>query len=676
MTAEDVIRKPKIALSYFKQLRDDIPRLIEQLELTPAFDPAAWRNLLDQKILPRLDPDFPLIAAVCGGGSTGKSTLFNALMQRHLSPTGGTAGINRRILIAGCRDAPFSGDRFPRLFESIGFRPRELKDSDELITPGPPLYTLSPHLPAALVLLDTPDFDTGLKGGYANREVARQALTAADLFLYIFTNANYNNRDNTDFIADMLTGIGRRKCFLVYRCPVGYADAEVIAHARTVARNLYGTADGDDVLGLYRADEDNAVAAGKAFVNLRPVAVGGKSLTRALMQVDVAQMRGELLQSVAQDTAACARSAVNAAAYSRAWLQLYVHAVRLLESRAAHDALRHFPMESLLRRFIDIWYATDPAYVRWMRKSGAVVELPLKGIVRAAKWFTGAAGMRKDSALNRFSERFEADLLKAFNALWHQLLKPEVSAVLSRRDPVVPELEAQLSRLKHMDDSGVETPPPASMHTVDSSVTLTVSAHPALQREREGLEAKDWRRETTAVLSARRQLEHVSQPIDRELSRMAENVRRKMGLWAHLRQTFAAALNVLPATAAVTYVLSTGDPVGAVGIKVKLAGLFGLKDLYALVAIPATTGLKKADRAQLAELIRPIAKTWLDEKLSMLRDMLHQSVTGEMLAAAERRLHETQGLIRRTRTALADVDSPAALRQDDPPAPADTKGTA
>ena len=77
-----------------------------------------------------------------------------------------------------------------------------------------------------------------------------------------------------------------------------------------------------------------------------------------------------------------------------------------------------------------------------------------------------------------------------------------------------------------------------------------------------------------------------------------------MGVWDRMRQTFAALLNVLPATAAVTYVLSTGDPVGATGIKIKLTGLLGLKDLYALIAIPATAGLKKADQKQLAHVTR------------------------------------------------------------------------
>lgn len=68
-----------------------------------------------------------------------------------------------------------------------------------------------------MVIMDTPDFDTGSKGTYTNRNLARQALETADIFIYIFTNSNYNNRDNTDFISQSLTGIGKRHCFLIYR---------------------------------------------------------------------------------------------------------------------------------------------------------------------------------------------------------------------------------------------------------------------------------------------------------------------------------------------------------------------------------------------------------------------------------------------------------------------------
>ena len=93
------------------------------------------------------------------------------------------------------------------------------------------------------------------------------ALEASDILIYIFTNSNYNNRDNTDFIAQMLTGIGKRNCFLVYRVYPSFTQQEVLDHAKTVAEGIYGELADKYLLGVYRTDEDNDVAAGKGFMN-------------------------------------------------------------------------------------------------------------------------------------------------------------------------------------------------------------------------------------------------------------------------------------------------------------------------------------------------------------------------------------------------------------------------
>jgi hypothetical protein len=102
---------------------------------------------------------------------------------------------------------------------------------------------------------------------------------------------------------------------------------------------------------------------------------------------------------------------------------------------------------------------------------------------------------------------------------------------------------------------------------------------------------------------------------------------------------------VVPATAAVTYILSTGDPVGAAGIKVKLTGLFGLHDLYALVAIPATTSLKKADQKQLDAVLGPIVQTWLNNKFKEVQDLFEQEITGGIIRVAKDVMDESENLI-------------------------------
>jgi hypothetical protein len=137
----------------------------------------------------------------------------------------------------------------------------------------------------------------------------------------------------------------------------------------------------------------------------------------------------------------------------------------------------------------------------------------------------------------------------------------------------------------------------------------------------------------------------LSEGIEQELKDLAHSFRSKMGMWTKIRQTFSAFLNVVPATAAVTYILSTGDPAGAAGIKVKLTGLFGLHDLYALVAIPATTGLKKTDQNQLDDILGPIVQAWLNNKLQAVQDLFEEEITGGIIQVAKDAMDETDNLI-------------------------------
>ena len=146
--------------------------------------------------------------------------------------------------------------------------------------------------------------------------------------------------------------------------------------------------------------------------------------------------------------------------------------------------------------------------------------------------------------------------------------------------------------------------------------------------------------------------------MEKDLEKLADHFRSKMGLWRKVSQTFWAFLNVLPATVAVTYVLSTGDPVGAAGLKVKLAGLFGAKDLYALFAIPVTTGLKSADRKQIEDMLAPIIRTWLNHKLNTVQVLFEENITGEILLNSRQSLEEADQLINAADELIATLTRP------------------
>jgi len=618
-------------------LRSKLPVLVDLLKLP--VDITAWESNVDKKILPKLAQDFPLVAAICGGGSSGKSSLFNSLIQEHISPTGGTAGINRRILICGNERHADGNKAFGDLFESFGFRPQPLMDMNDLTRPGEARYILNARTPENLVLLDTPDFDTGLKGNYLNREIARQALDVSDILIYIFTNANYNNRDNTDFIAEILTGIGLRKCFLVYRVYASYADKEIIAHANTVAQNLYGQAWTQHVLGVYRAEEDNRVATDEMFVKVNPVGSESRPLMASLTALERHKIRSELMRSVLSDVLLRAHEVYQNADISLAELDLYRNALQTWQSRCVQQALKRFPMDAVLTRFMEIWHQTDPTHVRFMRKAGHVIDLPVRAAIKTVKWFRGQdVQANRDSQKNseQYLEKAKEDFFEAANDLWHKLMDDHISVTMSSGDPVAKQMSSDLEKIRRYHEGHVDICPHRIQIASNANWIFDVKAHQAISDADTKVNPSEWRASIEAKLSDTQILMGPSDAIDRELRALVETFRSRMNIFAKLGQTFSAFLNVLPATLAVTYILSTGDPVGAAGIKVKLSGLFGLKDLYALVALPATTGLRKADRAQLETLMGPIAQTWLNHKLKMIQTLFEDTISGRTLDSAEK----------------------------------------
>ena len=63
------------------------------------------------------------------------------------------------------------------------------------------------------------------------------------------------------------------------------------------------------------------------------------------------------------------------------------------------------------------------------------------------------------------------------------------------------------------------------------------------------------------------------------------------------------------------------------------------------MAIPATTGLKKADQKQLETLLAPITRTWLDDKLNTIQTLFTEEVTGGIFAAADQALEKSGNMI-------------------------------
>ena len=593
-------------LEALRTLKDDAATLADLMALDSRPTIEGWTQAVDNRLLPRLTPEFPLVAAICGGGSSGKSTLFNTLIS----------------LSASHRDTPGIA---ASLFEPFGCPPRKMEQMAQLTTPGDPLLHYGNALPPGLALVDTPDFDTGSGGSYQNRELAERSLRAADVLIYIFTNANYNNRDNTDFVARMLTAVGTRKCFLVYRAYPGFTHQEVLDHAATVAQNLYGDRAGQHVLGVYRAVEDNRVAAGLRSMTIVPVEDGRPALMDALARMDPRQIRRELHRSLFGDVIRQGRGFLEDARTSARHLELYLEGLRTVQQRMVQDALGHLPMDAVVRRFSEIWQDTDPSHVKIMRRTGRVVETPVRLLMRAARWIGGSRKKQDEAPAGAgMAAALEADLVRAASRLRQAAVDPALELQLPETDPRVGPIREAAGRLA---GTGRVSNPRSDA----GMVSLQVAVPPALTEAQTALRTGNWSAAVDDMLSRQEALLGLTGQLEADLQHLAREQRSRMTAVDQIRQTFSAMLNIIPATAAVTYVLHTGDPVGAVGIKVKLAGLFGLNDLYALVAIPATAGMKKADLKQLEVLLAPVARAWLTHKLTAIEALFEEKITGFLL---------------------------------------------
>ncbi|GAB4094788.1 dynamin family protein [Brachybacterium horti] len=148
---------------------------------------------LDDHVIPRVESlDAPLLVVVGGSTGAGKSTLVNSVVGEAVSRSGAIRPTTRRpVLLHHPADEPwFTGTRIlpglARVTGSGGGTTAEAEDASVAAT-SLELRSL-PAIPQGLALLDAPDIDSVAAG---NRELARQLLRAADLWLFVTTANRY-----------------------------------------------------------------------------------------------------------------------------------------------------------------------------------------------------------------------------------------------------------------------------------------------------------------------------------------------------------------------------------------------------------------------------------------------------------------------------------------------------
>jgi hypothetical protein len=83
--------------------------------------------------------------------------------------------------------------------------------------------------------------------------------------------------------------------------------------------------------------------------------------------------------------------------------------------------------------------------------------------------------------------------------------------------------------------------------------------------------------------------------------------------------------------------------------------LLGLHDLWALVAIPAATGLAEIDRRELQRFLTPIYEEWFKEKAESLCGLLEREVAGAVMASTGDALSVSEKPWRDLDTALSNM---------------------
>ncbi len=197
-----------------------------ELRIGDASDALSTRDELahqiDDYLVPRFKRlDAPLLVVLGGSTGSGKSTITNALVGEEVSPSGVLRPTTRApLLVCNPIDEPwFLGpDVLPELARVTG--------AQGATSTGTVLRVLpTEELKPGLAIIDAPDIDSVEE---ANRELAAQLLSAADLWLFATTAVRYADAVPWDFLKQAKDR-GTALACIVNRIPPG-ATNEIVGH--------------------------------------------------------------------------------------------------------------------------------------------------------------------------------------------------------------------------------------------------------------------------------------------------------------------------------------------------------------------------------------------------------------------------------------------------------------
>lgn len=159
-----------------------------------------WLDLLTHKLVPHLAGEGCLVVVVAGGTNTGKSTVFNLLNGKNLSPIVNTAAATCHPVLAASPNRAAQVLEGKLLPEFTATRLTKAKAPIDKSLPGDALLIAeNSKLPDQIVLMDTPDVDSI---DTVNWEVAEHIRAAGDVVVAVLTGEKYKDRRVVDFFRE------------------------------------------------------------------------------------------------------------------------------------------------------------------------------------------------------------------------------------------------------------------------------------------------------------------------------------------------------------------------------------------------------------------------------------------------------------------------------------------
>lgn len=365
-------------------------------------------------LLPRVSGDGPiLLAAIAGPNNVGKSSLFNSLVGRPLSPARAEGGLTKQCL-AAANPRLWTGELRGFIERRYDVLPVEPGSAPPVDQPGPPgrLYlVLTPDAPEGLLVMDTPDFDSIY---HSNRTNTEALLVTVDIIVFMVSRQTYQNAALVDFLKEAV-GHGR-PYLLVYNEAPRHEVAR--SHLEKLASDV-----GQPPLARYVALHQPEVEAGTTLLSTE--SLEGEPPLRSLLSDPrhASRLKTRALRASLQD-ASEELGAISSA------IQTEAAEPERLRSRLRHElltvggraAIKGVPADILIEAFRDELDARSSIH-RWIR-------LPFRGLA-AALGFIGKKLQRSfvgPEPAQETAARATEDALKDGLRQLVEALAPEVQA--------------------------------------------------------------------------------------------------------------------------------------------------------------------------------------------------------------------------------------------------------